>query len=276
MCRIMFFIGLLMSFSHISLAQTKTLTFGIVPQQSAKRLATLWTPILQQLSEQSGLNIVFSTAKDIPTFELRLAKGEYDIAYMNPYHYVVFGKSVGYKAIAKQKDKTIKGVIVAKINSGIKSFNDLEGSRLAFPAPAAFAASILPRAELKKNGISFTPVYVSSHDSVYLNVSRGFFPAGGGIQRTLNNMQDKVRSELTTIWQTVGYTPHAFATHPRVDKTTRDKILAALLNLNTNDQGQALLQSINFKGIESAVDNDWDDVRALELETLLGSSKQQK
>jgi phosphonate transport system substrate-binding protein len=274
MYRIVFLIGLSISFPHAGVAQTKTLTFGIVPQQSAERLAALWTPILQHISQQSELNIVFSTAKDIPTFELRLAKGEYDIAYMNPYHYVVFSKSVGYNAIAKQKDKTIRGVIVANTNSDIKSIHDLEGARLAFPAPAAFAASILPRAELKKNGISFTPMYVSSHDSVYLNVARGFFPAGGGIQRTLNNMQDKVKSELTTIWQTAGYTPHAFATHPRVDQTNRKKILDALVNLNTNNQGQALLKTINFKGIESAVNNDWDDVRALELETLLGSIKQ--
>lgn len=245
-----------------------------MPQQSAKRLATLWTPILQHISQQSQLNIVFSTAKDIPTFEQRLAKGEYDIAYMNPYHYVVFNKSVGYNAIAKQQGKTIRGVIVAKAGSDIKSIGDLEGARLAFPAPAAFAASILPRAELKKNGISFTPMYVSSHDSVYLNVSKGFFPAGGGIQRTLNNIQEEVRSNLTTIWQTAQYTPHAFATHPRVDRATGDKIMAALVNLISSDKGKALLKAINFKGIETAVNNDWDDVRALELETLMGSSKQ--
>jgi len=269
----MFFIVVLMSFSLAGFAQTKTLTFGIVPQQSTKRLATLWTPILQQLSQQSELNIVFRTAKDIPTFELRLANGEYDIAYMNPYHYVVFSKSVGYNAIAKQKDKSIKGVIVSNSDNDIKSINDLEGARLAFPAPGAFAASILPRAELRKNGISFTPVYVSSHDSVYLNVSKGFFSAGGGIQRTLNNMQDTVTSELTTIWQTAEYTPHAFATHPRLGQITRKKIVEALLHLNKSDQGQVLLKSINFKGLESAVDSDWDDVRALDIETLTGPSK---
>lgn len=273
MFRIIFLVSILISFSNPVTAKTDTLNFGIVPQQSAKRLAKLWTPILQHISQQSGVNIVFSTAKDIPTFEQRLAKGEYDIAYMNPYHYVVFNESVGYIAIAKQQGKTIRGVIVAKAGGDIKSIDDLQGARLAFPAPAAFAASILPRAELKKNGISFTPVYVSSHDSVYLNVSKGFFPAGGGIQRTLNNMHKNVRSDLTTIWKTAEYTPHAFATHPRIDSTTRENILAALVDLNTRDQGQALLKAINFKGIEAAVNNDWDDVRSLKLETLMGTNK---
>ncbi len=79
------------------------ITFGIVPQQSAITLANNWGPILKYLSEQTGEEVVFRTAKDIPEFERRVAAGEYDIAYMNPYHYTVFHQKPGYNAIAKQK-----------------------------------------------------------------------------------------------------------------------------------------------------------------------------
>jgi phosphonate transport system substrate-binding protein len=267
MYKLIFFIGLLIGFPYVVNAKDNTLTFGVVPQQSAKRLATLWTPICEYISKQTGLNIVFSTAKDIPTFETRLKAGEYDIAYMNPYHYVVFNKSTGYDAIAKQMDKTIKGVIVAKTNGKIKTINDLEGRRLAFPSPASFAATILPQAELNKLGITFIPTYVSSHDSVYLNVSKGFFPAGGGIKRTLNNMPEKTKSTLKTIWQSEEHTSHAIAIHPRVDTLSREKILASLINMNKDEQGNVLLKSINFKGFEAAVNNDWDDIRALQIKT---------
>lgn len=264
--------SLLVSFPRITMAQTETLTFGVVPQQSPERLAKLWTPIIQRISDISGVDIKFTTARDIPTFEERLAAGEYDIAYMNPYHYVVFSKKPGYEAIAKQQDKTIKGVIVAKVGSGIKTIDDLDNTRLAFPAPAAFAATILPRAELKRHGISYTPMYVSSHDSVYLNVSKGFFPAGGGIMRTLNNMQENVTSQLITIWETQDYTPHAIAVHPTFNEHLKHKILDALIVLNHDEQGRDLLRTINFKGFEAAVNHDWDDVRSLELETLMGSN----
>lgn len=253
----------------ITAAKQSTLTFAIVPQQSAERLAVLWTPILQLISQQSALDIVFVTAKDIPTFEERLKLGQYDIAYMNPYHYVVFNESAGYNALAKQIDKSIKGVIVAKKGSNIKSIHDLAGQRLAFPAPAAFAATILPQAELHKLGITYTPTYVSSHDSVYLNVSRGFFPAGGGIQRTLNNMPVETQSMITTIWQSAEYTPHAIATHPKLDVQTREKILAALVNMSNTEEGVKLLRTINFNGFEPASNKDWDDVRALHIETSM-------
>ena len=244
MYKLMFFVSLLIAFPYTVKAQENTLTFGVVPQQSAKRLATLWTPIFEYLNKKTGLNIVFSTAKDIPTFEKRLKSGEYDIAYMNPYHYIVFHDTTGYNAIAKQIDKTIQGVIVAKKGGNIQTINDLEGKRLAFPAPASFAATILPQAELNKRGITFTPSYVSSHDSVYLNVSKGFFSAGGGINRTLNNIPIAIKSTLTTIWQSAKYTSHAIATHPKVDKLSREKILTALVNMTNSEQGRTLLKSI--------------------------------
>jgi phosphonate transport system substrate-binding protein len=169
MFKIIFLVSILIRFSNAEATQKESLNFGIVPQQLAKRLAWLWTPLVQHISQQIGINMVFRTAKDIPTLEQRLAKGEYDIAYMTTYHYVVLNKNVGYNAIAKQQGKKIRAVIIAKVGGDIKGIDDLQGPRLVFPAPATFAASILTRNELKKNVNSFTSMNVSSHDSIYLN-----------------------------------------------------------------------------------------------------------
>ncbi len=160
------------------------LRVGIVPQQSAARLAELWTPILAHLSEQSGYQLDFETARDIPTFEQRLAQGHYDLAYMNPYHYTVFHQQPGYAAIARQQGSRIHGLLVVRRDSPISSLQELQGRTLAFPSPAAFAASILPRGELKQLGIQFTPRYVSSHDSVYLAVAQGHLPAAGVLPKS--------------------------------------------------------------------------------------------
>ncbi len=245
-----------------------TLTLGIVPQQSAKKLAETWQPLINYISEHANIDVVFKTAKDIPTFEQRLAEGEYDIAYMNPYHFVVFHDSVGYRALARQIDKRIKGIIVVDANSDIVSLDDLNGKEIAFPSPSAFAATIIPSAYLKQQGILFTPRYVHSHDSVYLNVQRGFFNAGGGIIRTFNGVDDNTRSALRILWESDGYTPHAIATHPRITDTQRDALLNALLTLSEDEDNKQLLKNVGFKGFISSVDEDWDDVRALGITSL--------
>jgi len=255
-------------FSTSNAMAEKVLSFGIVPQQSASKLARLWTPILDHISEQTGLEIRFSTAPDIPTFEKRLAAGKYDFAYMNPYHYVVFSEAPGYNALNKARDKRIKGIIVVKKDSKISQLKDLDNSTLAFPAPAAFAASILTRAALTSDGVAFTPKYVSSHDSVYRAVAKGIYPAGGGVVRTFNNMTPEIRDQLKVLWTTRGYTPHAIATRPGLNQSDAQKVQQVLVDMYQQPESKLLLDNIKIKGFETASDNDWDDVRKLKLTDL--------
>lgn len=246
----------------------QSLTFAVVPQQSASKLAKLWTPIVKEISQKTGINIRFVTAPDIPTFEKRLTAGEYDIAYMNPYHYIVFNRTVGYQAIAKARDKKIKGILVVAKKSNINKLSDLDNNTLAFPAPAAFAASILTQSDLTTQQVNFTPVYVSSHDSVYRTVAKGIYPAGGGIVRTFKNIDPEISSQLRILWTTQGYTPHAIATHPRVEADDVAKLQKALIEMDQQLVGKNLLVSIKIKGFENAVDSDWNDIRDLKLNQL--------
>jgi len=246
----------------------KEYTFGIVPQQSSKKLARLWTPVLQKLSQDTGITLKFSTAKDIPTFEKRLTEGHYDIAYMNPYHFTVFNQSPGYIALAHQSDKRINGIMVVRYDSSLTNLKDLNGATIAFPSPAAFAATILPTANMRNQNISFDSKFVSSHDSVYLAVSRGLLPAGGGILRTFNNTDPAVRDTLRILWKSDGYTPHAFAAHPAIPAEDRTLIANALAMLGRTEEGAKLLATLNFKSIQLADDTQWDDVRALKITEL--------
>ena len=248
--------------------QLQSVTFGLVPQQSASKLARLWGPIFAYLGRHAALEIKFRTAPDIPVFERRVAAGEYDIAYMNPYHYTVFSRSPGYRAFAKAKHKRIKGILVVRKDSPLESPRELDGATLAFPAPAAFAASVLPRAYLKREGISFTPRYVSSHDSVYRTVAKGLYTAGGGVVRTFNSVAPDIRGQLRILWKTKGYTPHAFAAHPRVSADVVERLTQAMLAMDKDEEGRVLLKSLSTKGFESATDSDWDDVRALGIDLL--------
>jgi len=249
-------------------ALDRPITVGVVPQQAPSDLARAWLPILSAVSASSGCTFRFATAPTIPEFEQRVGKGEYDIAYMNPYHYTVFSVAPGYRAFAREKDRRLKGLLVAARGGPIRAAADLDGREVAFPSPAAFAATVIPLAELKKAGISVKPVYVASHDSVYLNVARGFYPAGGGIVRTFNAIAPEVRDKLEIIWESQAYAPHAFAALPTLDGRVRDAFFEGMRALEQDAAGQAMLEVLRFKGVEAAVDADWDSIRALNLQLL--------
>ena len=251
-------------------ADIRTITFGVVPQQAAAKVAAKWVPLLRYLEEKTGFTVVFRTAKDIPTFEQRLIEGEYDFVYMNPFHYTVTHKMVGYQAITKARDTKLKGIMVVRKDSGIKTFDDLKGKTLAFPSPAAFAASILVQTELRNKSVDFTPKYVSSHDSVYRAVAAGIYPAGGGVIRTFKSVDAKIREQLQVFWISAGSTPHAIAHHPRIDKEVAESISKALISLNDSPQAASILSGLKIKGFINATDSDWDDIRALSINHSVG------
>lgn len=238
-------------------------SFGIVPQQAASKLARTWAPVLSYLEKHTGYKLSFSTAKNIPVFEENLAQGKYDFAYMNPHHYVVFHKHSGYKAFAKARDKKIHGILVVHKDSSIRSVEALHNKVLAFPSPLAFGASLIPRSELARSRINITPRYVLSHDSVYRNVAAKNFVAGGGVMRTFKATSDDVRNELRILYKTKGYTPHAFAAHPDVPTKVSMAVLKAMRGMNKTTQGKNLLKTLKIKGISSAKNRDWDDVRKI-------------
>ncbi len=249
--------------SFANSSENEVITFGIVPQQSASRLAQMWGPFLAELGAQTGVRFQFKTAKDIPTFEACLSEGAYDVAYMNPMHYAIFSEEAGYQAFARQAKKRLKGIIVARKDAELSDLGGLDSAQIAFPSPGAFGASILTRATLSDMGVDFEPAYVNSHDSVYRAVASGLMPAGGGVTRTFGALDPEIRDELEVIYETQAYTPHAFAVSATMDGAHVETLQSAFTQIAATYP--ELVSGIGMNGFHLSSDGDWDDVRALEM-----------
>lgn len=240
-----------------------TYVFGVAPQQSPSDLVHLWNPLVAYLEKKTGYRLKLRTARDVTVYEQRLDKGEFDIAYMNPYHYTLVHKTIGYEVFAREKDRQLKGIIITRKNSQYNAVKDLQDQQIAFPGPRAIAATILPLAQLRKEGIKVKPIYVASHDSVFKTVLKGVYPAGGSIEALYEALKPAQRDQLRILWRSSGNSPHAIAAHSRVPKAVVHNIKTALIALEQNPRGRELLATLNFKGIVSASDADYADIRAL-------------
>lgn len=276
---LLFSLVILYALPQMAIAETKKsqviISFGVGPQQSASELAKRWVPIFQYLSEKTGYDIQFTTAKDIPTYQQQAKEGFFDMLYINPYHYTLFNKSAGYDVFATEKDAKLVGVLVVRKDSPYNSVADLNGMNLAFPSPNAVTATVLPLAHFKENNISVTPNYIVSMDSVYRAVAKGLYPAGGGEQRTFNSLDPEIRSQLRILWSAEPFPAFIFAAHPRVPKDVVKRVQAAMLEIDKDPKGMELLKVINLKGIVSAKDSDYDSVRKLNLNIPDGLPKKQ-
>ncbi len=238
------------------------IVLGVVPQQSPLKLLKVWIPIVEYLSKSTGEKIKFKTEKSIPKFEEILYSGGYDFAYMNPYHYVLAHNKQGYDAKIRA-NKNIKGILVMHKDSRTKDI-DFKNKKYVFPAPNAFAATLLTKYELIKYfGVDIknfdNAKYVNSHDSVYRYISKGLGDIGGGIERTYNNLKNKnIKDKLEIIYTTKAYPSHPFAFSPSMDKELKNKLVHALLNMPKD-----LLRSLSMKKFIKIDHNEYKSVENL-------------
>jgi len=252
---------------HPSYAKETVYRWGVVPQFETKKLHSIWQPILNYLNTETGYSFRFEGSPNIPSFEQQLQKNTFDFAYMNPYHWVVAHKANGYEPLLRDTAKTLQGILVVKADSDLYNVTDLEGKRVAFPAPNALGASLQMRQEISDLfDTQIKPSYVKTHDSVYLNVLLGQAAAGGGVQKTLQRQPLLYQKALRIIHTTQAVASHPIAFHPRVPKNVVAAVKKALLKLGGTKNGQALLKRIPIKTIGAAYADDYRVLNTLGLE----------
>jgi len=232
-----------------------------------------WKAVFNYIAQESGLDIVFEPAKSQLDFELKLAKSYYDLAYLNPLQFNSFRDSPGYQAQIKRKSQPLRGMIFIKKNSPIKSFSKLRGSIIAFPGLLNFPASIIPRESLHRLNFEITPQFLANQNTVYHEVARGHFVAGAGTEESYLAQPTDIRNSLVKIWDSPGFSPYVFAAHPRVPFFSLVKLKRAMVRMNKQQAGKALLEDIFVEnGFEVAKDSDWDEIKQIDLGILNGTA----
>jgi len=236
----------------------KVYTVGVIPQFEARKLYSIWKPIIDELELKTGLKFKLKGSSSISGFEKKLLAGEFDFAYMNPFHPLITNKSQAYTPLVRDHSKSLQGILVVRQNSLVTSIKQLEGKVIAFPAPNALGASLMIRAELANMyKINFIPSYVKTHDSVYLNVIYKKTAAGGGVQKTLNHQKPAIKNQLRILYRTQTSAPHPFGVHPRIDKHIAKKVQRAFLDMSNSKNGKRLLLQIPIKKIGTAEIEDY-------------------
>ena len=233
-------------------------TFGVVPQFTTQRINDIWSPLLAELSARSGDTYTLTIEPDINEFESAFQRGDYDFAYMNPWHGVVANEAQGYLPIIRDGASTLKGVLVVRADSGINRIEQLERPEIAFPSPNALGASLLMRAELATlHNIEVSPLYVRTHPSVYLNVALGKSIAGGGVMRTLRAQPSAIQEQLKVIYETREISPHPISVHPRVSSEARDRFISAVNQAAASTRGATLFAEVPIQAPAAASLDDY-------------------
>jgi len=237
-------------------AEPKVYTIGVVPQFEQRKLLAIWQPVIEDLEKRTGLRFNLNSTLTIEKFEKAVARGEFDFLYLNPYHLFQVHGSQGYIPLVADK-APLRGILVVRRDSTIQTPADLNGRVVAFPSANAIGATLLPRADLGQIfHVAVTPLYVKTHSSVYLHVVKNLADAGGGVEKTLQEQSEAVRSSLRVIYSTRTIPSHPVAAHPRVPRNVQDKVRRALLAIGNTPEGKSMIEKIP---VEQFVPVTYDD-----------------
>lgn len=244
----------------------------IVPQLTASQTYTRWVPLLERIGKNTEQCFELIVPVSIPQFEADLANGRPDFVFMNPYHMAMKWRNHQYVPLVASSEP-IFGVITVRRDGKQRSLTDLSGSKIGFPAPNAFAASLLIRSMLDVNGIAFEPDYLKTHSNVYRSVVRGAVAAGGGIHATLSAEPAELQEELHILAETKRYTAHPFSASACVPVVIQKRVQAAFINLANTDEGTELLSRIQMKKpMEVTYKDNYQALEALKLEKYVVKS----
>jgi len=251
-------------------ASGKTYAFDVVPQFTAAKIHTTWAPLLQRVGKDAGLCFELKIATSIPEFEQSFLKGQAQFAYVNPYHAVLAYQKQKYQPLLADAQEPLTGILVVRKDSPVQHIDALQGKGVAFPAPNAFAASLLIRAELAKKKIDIQPVFVKTHSNVYRAVIAQDMAAGGGVNNTLESETAEVQGQLRVLYETQGYTSHPIITHPAVAPADRQRFLQAVQKLRRDAEGQKLLDQVNLSQPQPVTyAKHYKELESLKLEKFL-------
>ncbi len=255
-------------------AQT-VLRVTTIPEEAATEQIRKFGPLTKYLERTTGTKVDFVPVNDYPAAVEALVNKQVDLVWFGGFTYVQAQIRSGGKIVPiaqREEDTKFRSVFITQTNSGIKSLTDLKGKQVSFGSQSSTSGHLMPRSFLLEAGIDpdkdFKRVaYSGAHDATIASVVSGRVDAAAldiTVWRKFVAENKVDTSKVDVFFTTPPYFNYNWSVHADMPAAQREKITAALLNLNMNNpEGNEILtlnratkyiptKPENYKGLESA------------------------
>lgn len=248
--------------------------FAVHPLHNPQKLHEVFNPLMQYLEARiPGARFEMEASRDYAAFEGKLKSREVAFALPNPYQ-ALLAERHGYRIFAKmERDEDFRGILLVRRDSGIERVADLKGKTVAYPAPTALAAAMLPQHFLASRGLDMNQDiknrYVGSQESSILAAYHRQAAAGATWPppwRAFQKDHPKEAAQLRVAWRTPSLPNNAFVVRDDVPAAIADRVREVLLHMPEDAEGRAILAAMEFGAIVPADSATYEPVRRFALE----------
>lgn len=258
---------------HAANPDPDTLKVALLPDENASELIKRNKPLKDYLEKTLNKKIELVVTTDYSSMIEAMRFGRLDLAYFGPLSYVL-AKSKSeiepFAAMVKDGKPTYRSVIIANAKSGIDSYADIKGKKMAYGDRVSTSSHLIPKTVLAEAGVvverDYAAHFVGTHDAVAINVANGNADAGGLSEDIWGYMKDRKLvdpGKVKVLGFSKGYPQFPWTMRSNLQPELKQKIRQAFIDL----KDPVVLKNFKAEGFTAATDADYDVIR--EMATIL-------
>ncbi|MDD3354625.1 PhnD/SsuA/transferrin family substrate-binding protein [Zoogloea sp.] len=226
--------------------------FSPVNQWDINKTAAYWNPIIQYVSERSGVKLQLKIGRTSADTTSYVLAQEVEFVFSN-HLFSPERDALGWKVFGRRNAPALQGQIAVPLESPITRIEELQGQEVAFAGPEAFIGYKVPYAHLRAKGIDVKPVFGGNQNAAIAQMFAGKAKATGSNSMLIDGYARRENRKFRVLWTSEPYLDLALMASGKVPEKDVRAVAAAFLGMHRDPQGQEVLHKAS---LEVGLDRD--------------------
>lgn len=240
MLRLLISLCLLMS-SLQAQAQQPVYRFSPVNQWDIPKTAAYWNPIIQYVSQQSGVQLELKIGRTSADTTAYVLAQEVEFVFSN-HLFSPERDKLGWKVFGRRTGPALQGQIAVLDNSPIRTLEELSKQDMVFAGPEAFVGYRVPQAELMNRGIEVNAVFAGNQNAAFAQLLAGKAKAVGSNSALIDGFTEKQGTKFRVLWTSESYLDLALMASGKVSTKDVRAVTNAFINMHKSKAGALILK----------------------------------
>ncbi len=220
--------------------------FSPVNQFDIKLTAAYWNPIIQYVSDKSGVKLNLKIGRTSADTTAYVLTQEVEFVFSN-HLFSPEREQLGWKVFGRRQMPAIQGQIVVPADSPITELAQLKGEEVAFPGPEAFIAYKVPHAHLINQGVDVKVVFGGNQNGALAQLFAGKVKAVGGNSQLIEGYAKRENKKFRVLWTSEPFHDLALMVSSKVPEKDAQAVAQAFLNMHKDPEGRDILHQTSLK-----------------------------
>ncbi|NES89499.1 MULTISPECIES: phosphate/phosphite/phosphonate ABC transporter substrate-binding protein [Okeania] len=250
-------------------ANPDKLVVALLPDESAATVIQNNQGLETYLENKLSKDIELFVSTDYSSMIEVASKGRLDLAYFGPLSYVLAKTKSNiepFAALEKDGKTTYQALVIGNAESGIDSYEKIEGKVMAYGDQASTSSHLIPKSMLMEKGLkpgeNYEEVFAGAHDAVAVAVANGKAQAGGLSKPIFTALVERGtidKNKVIIIAESKPFPQYPWTMRSDLEPELKAQIQQAFLEL----EDEAILKPFKADGFQSITDEDYNVVRDL-------------